>query len=71
MNELIKEKVNKIAGKHAQIIEKECKIACEKFNVTGDKLIIEFHANAEIKIKINASHFKIENNFILEPGVIK
>ena len=71
MNELIQKKCMELAQKHAAIIEKECIKACEKFNVSPDELTLEYISNTEIKIKINANHFKIENQFICENGIIR
>lgn len=68
---LIEEKVNEIAMNHIKIIEDECIEACKKFNVPPEEIIIEYHANSEIKIKIIASHFKINNKFIYENGIIR
>lgn len=68
MNELIQKKANEIAEKHIRILENECQKACERFNVTPDLLTIEYHVNAEFKIKVHGSHFRITNNFIFENG---
>ncbi len=70
MNDIIQKKVNEISEKHIRTLENECQKACKRFNVTPDDLIIEFHSNTEIKIKIQSSHFKIINNFIFENGLI-
>jgi hypothetical protein len=71
MHELIEKKVKEIAESQARIIELECQNACEKFNVTPEKLTIEYHVNTEIKIKVNAGHFKIVKNFTIDNGMIK
>ena len=52
-----------LAKKHAEIIEEECKKACKNFVVEPKDLILEYHGHAEIKIKIQASHFEIKNSF--------
>ncbi len=67
---LIEEKVREIAKAHSQIIEDECRKACEKFNVTGDQLIIQYSSDAKIKITVIASDFQITNNFTYNNGKI-
>lgn len=62
----IQDKVNEIALSHIAIIEKECIKACEKFNCKPEDMIIEYHGNTQIKIKIKASEFEITNNFIFD-----
>ena len=71
MNELIQKKANEIAEKHIRILENECQKACDRYGVTAQDLIIEYHSNTEIKIKVLGSHFKITNNFIFENESIK
>ena len=69
-NELIQKKVMEVARKHAEIIENECKMVCEKFNCDRDDLIIEYHKNTQIKITVKASHFEITNNFIFKDSEV-
>lgn len=64
METFIEQKCKEIAIKHAVIIENECKKVCEKFNCTAEDLIIEYHDNTYIKIKVKGSEFIIENNYI-------
>jgi hypothetical protein len=71
MNDLIQKKVNEISEKHIRILEHECQKACDLFNAKPEDLIIEYYSNTEIKIKVQASHFKITNNFIFENGSIE
>lgn len=67
---IIDDKVKEIASKHYEIIENECKEVCKRFNCNPCDLIIEFHVNTEIKIKINASNFSIVNKFTYNDGLI-
>lgn len=62
-NEKINELVLDMARKHAEILENECKLACEKFNVSPDQLIIKYMGNVSIQIDVRASHFQIRNEF--------
>lgn len=66
--ELLKEKANQVAYEHAKILENECQKVLDRFCIKSDDLIIEYHVNAEIKIKVLASHFKITNNFTYDHG---
>lgn len=68
MNEIIRKKANEIAEKHVLILEDECKKVCNRFGVEARDLMIEYHTNTEIKIKLLGSHFKITNNFVFENG---
>jgi hypothetical protein len=52
---------NDIARKHASIIEEECKRVCEKFNCPSTDLIIEYHDQTRIKIRVLGSDFTIDN----------
>lgn len=70
IQKLIIEKSAEIAKKHAEIMEQECKRVCERFNCNPNDLILECHPSMEFKIKINASHFKIENEFTYNGGEI-
>lgn len=62
-NNIIAKLAMELAKKHAEIIETKCKQACEKFNVEPKDLILEYHGDIEIKIKIQAAHFEIKNSF--------
>lgn len=71
IQELILKKVSELAWKHAQIIENEIKQIIERFNCFPDDLIIEYLPQAEVKINIKGSHFKIENVFTYNQEKIK
>lgn len=68
---LLQDKVNEIATKHAKIIEDECKKVCDKFNCNPEDLIMEYHANTQIKIGVRAAHFEITNIFHCESDFVK
>ena len=68
---IIENKANEIAKKHIEIIESECSKVCERFHCYPKDLIIEYHANTQIKIKVQASHFEITNTFIFDDGIIR
>lgn len=70
IQEIIQDKIIEMASKYSQIIENECRQICDKFNCLPEALIIEYHANTEIKIKIQASHFEIKNVFTYNNGII-
>jgi len=63
----IQEKVHKIANeiarRHAEIIEKECKMVIDKFKCNPEDLIIKYDHSAKISIDIKAVKFEIENVF--------
>ena len=71
IQEMIEEKSKELALLHAGIMEMECKKACEKYNCNPEDLIIEYHDNAHIKIKLCVSDFTIENQFICNGEIIK
>jgi hypothetical protein len=62
----IEEKVNQIALAHAKILERECEEACKRFNAKPEDLIIEYHSNEVINIKIQVVRLKIENKFVID-----
>lgn len=63
LSNLIEEKSKELALKHAEIIENECKKVIDKFNCQPEDLIIEYHENTKICIKIKGSEFVINNVF--------
>lgn len=71
MIEIIEQKAMELARKHAEILEEECKKVCEQYDVGPANLIIEYHADTSIKIKIQASHFKVTNTFVYDDGIIR
>lgn len=65
LKNLIQKKACEISNKHAEIIEQHCKSVCENFNFKPEELIIEYHSNCEIIIKVKLDHFEINNQFII------
>ena len=63
LQKLIEEKSKELILKHANIIEEEIKKVIDKFNCKPDDLILEYHNNLKIKIRLNVSEFEINNNF--------
>lgn len=70
LSEMINKKAMELASKHGEIIENEIKMACNKFDVKPNDLIIQYGLNAEIKLLVKASYFKITNQFVCEDGNI-
>lgn len=68
---LIEQKCLELARKHADILEEECKKVCEQYDIDQANLIIEYHSDNSIKIKIQASHFKVTNVFTYDGGEIR
>ena len=71
LQKLINEKSLELARKRNEIIEAECKKVMEKYNCSGCELILEFHSNDEISIRLHGSTFQIINNFIIEDALLK
>jgi hypothetical protein len=55
-----------LARKHAEIIENECQAVMHKFNCHPEDLIIEYHDNTHIFIKVKGSEFVIQNLYTVE-----
>jgi hypothetical protein len=68
VDEMIQKKANEIAIRYQRIIERECRLAIEKHHCLPEQLIIEYKAQTEIKILIQASHFQINNEFVYRDG---
>ena len=63
LQKLIEEKVKEVALKHADIIEGEMQKAIDKFNCRPEDIILEYHNNAKIKIRLKVIEFEINNHF--------
>jgi ribosome-associated translation inhibitor RaiA len=71
IQEMIEEKAKELAQKHADFIESECNLVCEKYNCSGEDLIIKYISNVRIEIDVKASRFAIDNQFICDGKIIK
>ena len=61
-----------LAKKHQEIIDLEIKKCLDLHNIGKEKLIIYYLNDGSIEILIKASHFKIDNNFVVrEKDLIK
>lgn len=63
VSEWLIEKANELARKHADIIEQECKMLCDQYNVKPQKLIIKYYQTNKIAIDIKGVEFEINNVF--------
>jgi len=66
ISEMVNKKCIELAKKHAEIIESECKLICEKFNCAPSDLELEYNDKMQITIKINASRLVVEHKFIVK-----
>lgn len=71
IQKMIDEKSREMAKRHADIIEAEVKSAMARFNCHANELIIEYHPECTIHIKLVCSKFRISNQFIIMDGEIK
>ena len=65
--ETLLERVSReLSEKHAKIMEFECRAVCNDYGCKPEQLILEFHVNTEVHIKIDAIKFRIENIFTVD-----
>ena len=63
ISEWLIKKSNELAAKHANIIEQECKMLCDQYNIKPQKLIIKYYQTNKIVIDIKGVEFEINNVF--------
>ena len=63
ISEWLMKKSKELAIKHADIIENECKILCDQYNIKPQKLMIKYYQTNKIVIDIKGVEFEINNVF--------